>query len=173
MSSAPSGRANLRRVVPGVVILFVLAGLVAYRLFSASHPRGERMYWYDVSEKKIFVDAKDLATPQAGVGGAPNDAYPAVVISFTEGKDREVAYLKSFTDELRDLQERAREAKRAGEAPPEKLGDRLWVTANTLVRVPASEEWHPESSPQGLKILSVLTKRGVNNAFPRICSPDD
>lgn len=167
-----SDKSNLRRIVPGAAIVLVLLIVVAYRLLASSHPAGERMYWYDVSEKKLFVAGKDLPTPQAGVGGAPNDAYRAVVISF-EGGEKEVAYLESFTDELIELQEKAREARAAGSEGPEKIKDRLWVTANTLVRTLDSEEWRPMSSPQGLKIQAILTKRGPGGSFPRICSPDD
>jgi hypothetical protein len=155
--------------------MVVLGALCLYFLLRPSHPLGERTYWYDLSEKKLFVAAADLTPPQDGVGGTPGDAYPAVVISWSESGDdqREVAYLTSYSDELRELHAQGRDAKATGQPPPEKLGDRLWISANTLVRSPSEEHWHPKSSPSGLKVIGILTRRGANGAFPRICSPED
>lgn len=172
-SDHPTSRANLKRLAPGLVVLTLLLILVAYRVFSGSPAPGKRMYWYDLSEKKLFVADAGLIPPLEGVGGKPNDAYPAVVITYPDAKERAVAYIENVTDALRALQEEARLAQEAGQPPPEKLGDRLWVTANTLVRTLDSDQWHPKDSPQGLMIIATLTKRGPGGAFPRVCSPDD
>lgn len=166
MSNANDAK-NKRRyaVLGGLVCVLMLIG--AYRVLRAAPPHGERSFWYDVGDKRLYVAAKDLVPPQDG------DAYPATVIRWKKGGEKKVAFITSYTDELRGLLEEQRDAKAKGEPPPEKLGDRLWVTANTLVRTPESEQWLPKSSPGGLRIIAVLTTRGPEGEFPQICSPDD
>jgi hypothetical protein len=147
--------------------------LGAYWLLRPAHPVGERTFWYDLSEKKLFVARPDLTPPQDGLGGEPGDAFPATVIAWEGSSEQTVAFLTSFTPELRDLHQQAQELKAQGLPPPDKIGDRLWVTRNTLVRTVDSDQWHPKDSPAGLKIVGVLARRGQNGGFPRICSPDD
>jgi hypothetical protein len=170
-TTAPNSKRRYA-ILGGLACLLLL--VVAYRVLRAAPSHGERSYWYDVSEKRLYTGPKDLVPPQDGVGGASGDAYLATVISWKkDGSDKTVAFLISYTDELHSLLEQQRDAKAQGQPPPEKLGDRLWVTANTLVRTPDSAQWQPKSSPAGQRILAVLTTRGPGGDFPQVCSPDD
>jgi hypothetical protein len=170
--SEPQGRSRSSMALAIAAVLVVVA--VAVYLLRPSVPMGERTFWYDLSEKRLYVDKADLVPPQRGVGGTADDAYLAVVMQMpgSEGPG-EVAFLTSYTEELRALRLEGQRASQAGTPLPERLGDRLWVTENTLVRRISDEQWYPKSSPEGQRVISVLTEPGPGGGFPRIRSPED
>ena len=46
--------------------MVVLGALCLYFLLRPSHPLGERTYWYDLSEKKLFVGGSNPDDPNGG-----------------------------------------------------------------------------------------------------------
>lgn len=169
--SAQKGGPARRFAAAGVA--FVAIGVAAWSLTRGRETHGQRSFWYDLSEQTIYVADAELIPPHVGVGGAANDGYPAVVIAGDGPEGRRVAYLTTVTDALRQVREESAKAEAAGLPIPEKLGDRLWVTENTLVRGLSDGEWHPKGSPRGLEVIGVLTSRGADGEFPRLMSPDD
>ncbi|MFN7020157.1 MAG: hypothetical protein ACK4WH_02360 [Phycisphaerales bacterium] len=163
---------SIKHVV-AAALAFAACAAALYAVLRPKPRIGELGYWYDLSEQQLFVAEARPVPPLRGIGGVPDDAYPAVVIRGKSGSDRRVAYLTSCTDELRDLRLQALQAEARGEPPPDRLGDRLWVTENTLVRSLTDEHWRPKNSPEGLAIIAVLTEPDAAGEYPRVCGPED
>ena len=163
----------MRNLVKAVVALVLFGvAIVAFFLFRDRDP-GKAAYYYDQSERKLYTAPSSQIPPLAGIGGEANDGVVAVVYDFGEGRkaERRIAYLTTYSADLSRCMRQAEQA-RVGEAEyPEELGDRRWVNANTMVRQPDDPEWHPMDSKEGQAALAVLTTKGPDGTYPRICRP--
>lgn len=156
-------------------VALLVAGVLALRLFGASHEIGDRAFYFDESEAKLYVGPAGQYPPLRGIGGAPEDGVSAMVYVCTEDAskdDRRIAYLQKYTPELIAELEKARREHDEQGSISEPI-DRRYMSAQTLVRRVDEDQWHPQSSPEGQAIIAVLTQRCENGNYPRLCSPDE
>lgn len=146
-----------------------LAGFFAYRFFSADTGISEKAYFYDLSEKKLFVAARGLVPPIRGINDATEDGVRAVVIS-TNGKPEQVsshriAYLEKVSPELKQQMEAARAS---GTSPT--MG-RSAAQGHRMVKRVEDAEWVSLLTPEGEKIVSEWAVPGPDGNTPVVCSP--
>lgn len=153
--------------------LCLAAGVVAYVAFRGKGVPGERSYFYDLSEERLYTARTTELLPTDGVGGAPGDGVLAFVYTCKGGKERNIAFLQTFTPELSAKMREADAAHSAGRPPPEEIQDRVFLSSNTLVRRVGSGDWVPRSSDEGQAIIAILTRPCEGGGFPKLCSPDD
>ena len=166
-----SGAVKVGLSVAGLLI----AAFLAYRALTGSHEVGDRAFYYDESERKLYVGPAGQFPPLGGIGGASGDGVIAMVYTCTEDPskaDRQIAYLQKFTPELVAKLEANEQEHKATGTVTQPL-DRGYMTEQTLVRRVDEEAWHSQSSPEGQEIISVLSRRCDNGQFPRLCSPDE
>jgi hypothetical protein len=137
-------------------VVVILGAAIAIWLATRTTPVGQRIYFYDLSEKKLFTAPRDAFAPIDGVGGEAGDGVEAVVVCCPEcGRDHmRIAYLQSHTSEFKSKDE---EARRAGQAIPDLT--RQWVWANTLVKLVDASDWHPSTSKEGAQIVAGLKRK--------------
>lgn len=133
--------------VLGVAVL--AAGFVASR--SAGTP-GETQYFYDLSEKKLFVAGRWEFAPIAGVGGESGDGVEALVVACPQcsTSQRRVVLLTTHTPEFKQRND----IQRAGSASGAPEITRQYVNDNTLLRLPDGDKWHKASSPEAAKLVT-------------------
>ncbi|MBX3748057.1 MAG: hypothetical protein KF833_22340 [Verrucomicrobiae bacterium] len=161
----------MRRVIrPALVVaLLAAAAIVSLRAWRAQSDPAEKGFFYDLSAQRIFIGPRDAAPPIRGVDGPVEDGFRALVISRTgRPEDRrswEVAYLETFTPELK---RRTGQAQAAGEALS--MG-RLEAQTHRLVRRLSDTDWHPIASPKGEIIVQEWAKPGPDGRTPVVCTP--
>lgn len=155
-----------------IVAVFVLLAVGVFIWRRQSAPIGEMAFYYDLSEKRLYVDRAGLRPPLEGIGGEAGDGVSATVYSCEEECSdavRRIAYLQKMTPEL----QAAWAAWDAESDPAARDGSRVqsreYVSENTLLRRVDEETWHARSSPEGQYITSVLTRPCDNGALPRLC----
>ncbi len=136
-------------------VALVGAGVVIWSRLASDDAGAAPVYFYDVSEKQLYAVPKDSVPPLAGLGGAADDGVRAYVIACKgdcgDVSKRKIAYLETYTPELRKLQSEINAALKAG-TPPPPGESRDFYSSNTLVRLVDAEKWYPISSPEGLEI---------------------
>lgn len=171
-----SGGGGQLKAVAGIVLLAGLAGVVAMRFFASAGGVGEEAFYFDESGGELFVADAGLRPPIRGVIGNEVDGVRAIV--YVAGADpsvgeRRIAYLQTFTDELKAEYERWDAGQAEGRPVQTKIDDRVYVSDNTLVRTVDDPTWHPSTSAEGRAIKAVLTRRAENGQFPTIVDPSD
>lgn len=162
-----------------------LIGVVSLRGTSL----GDRDFYYDESERRLFVAPASRRPPIDGVGGAKRDGVRAIVGVCGPDAERpdeaDILYLQRFTPELIALLEQNDRAAAAGEPGPPEVQDRIFLSEHTLVRRPdparGSEphldpdgaEWHPIGSPEGQEIIAAVRRPCPDGSHPRLVTPDD
>lgn len=138
---------------------------------------GNRVWFYDESEKKLYSMPDTTIPPDKGIGGPSGDGEKAVVVTF--GKDWHdrtnwrIAYLQKYTPELKKALDElmiARAAHRVfdGSAPSRQSE---YFQSNTLLKRVEDHDWYPANSDEGKKILTEWRAwRGANGSGPVICS---
>ncbi len=161
------------RLIPfkwvGVVVLFGMAGWRVWNWMGSDAGVSEKAFFYDLSEKRLFVADRGLIPPIAGVNDAVTDGVRAVVVS-TNGHPEVrsswvVAYLETNAPELKEQLEAAKAAGR----PPE-IG-RTAAQGLRLVKRPGDATWVSLSSPEGEQIVSEWLQLGTESSPPVICTP--
>jgi hypothetical protein len=137
-----------------------------------------QVWFYDQSEKRIYTAASDIIPPHKGVGGQKDDGVRAVVVAFrgeqADPHKRRIAYLETYTPELKTLLESVRAARAAGQPSPGCVParDSDFFQTNTLVRSPDEATWYPISSAAGQKLMSAWRSwRGPDGQSPVVCVP--
>lgn len=137
-----------------------------------------QVWFYDESEKRIYTAASDIFPPHKGIGGKKDDGVRAVVVAFrgeqADAKERRIAYLETYTPELKALLENVRAARAAGQPFNGRIPSRDsdYFQINTLVRSPDEAMWHPTSSAAGQKLMSAWRLwRGPDGQPPVVCVP--
>jgi hypothetical protein len=165
----------------GVALLVLAAVLWAIPRAASLSRTGDqsaRVWFYDQSEKRLYAASPDIPPPDKGVGGKRNDGVRAVVVGFegaqSDSHNRRIAYLQTYTPELKTLLERihaARAARRPFEGHiPSRDSD--YFQTNTLVSRADETTWHPISSPEGQRIMAEWrTWRGPDGQEPRVVTP--
>ncbi len=171
----------MKPLLKSVIILAGLgfAGWMAVSSLRSSLREGDagnRAWFYDESEKKLYTMPVATMPPDKGIGGPSGDGDKAVVVTF--GKDWHdrskwrIAYLEKYTPELKKTLEEvilARAAHRIfdGSAPTRQSA---YFQTNTFVKRVDENDWHPANSDEGKKILTEWRSwRGADGSQPVVC----
>ncbi len=117
--------------------------------------QGTRVWFYDQSEKQLYAVPADTIPPHRGMGGAANDGVRAVVVCpRTLAKDprqRKIAYLETYTADLKNLLEQVRAARAAGRRfdGPMPSRDSDSFQEQTLVKRLEDKDWYPANTTEG------------------------
>ena len=156
-------------------ITFALSGTRAW--WETGEQRA-RVWFYDLSEKRLYALPVSTLPPQPGVGGKRGDGVRAVVVAFgpdaRKSGERRVAYLETYRPELKQLLDQVKAARAKGEpfagSPPSPESD--FYQTNTLVKRADEDGWHPLNSPEAAKITTEWRSwRGLHGEAPLICVP--
>jgi hypothetical protein len=167
----------------GVTLLCVIAGggLLFARLRNATRTgeEGAQIWFYDESEKRLYPAARETIPPHAGVGGVKNDGVHAIVAApkgeTANASLRRIAYLETYTPELKQMLEDVRFARAQHRPLPFRIPSRDsdYFGTNTLVRRVNEPVWHPVSSPEGQRITAEWRGWQTTNGAPLVlCLPD-
>ena len=173
------GRTLLRFAV-AVALAVVAVGFVSKRV-GGSRKTGEEgatTWFYDQSEKRLYEVPQDTIPPHKGIGGPSGDGVRAVVVAFrAEQNDplkRRIAYLETYTPELKDLLEKLQAARASGQPFKGRMSlrDSDFFQTNSLVKGLEETEWHASSSPEGRRIMTAWRSwRGPDGQLPIVCVP--
>ena len=161
-------RANVLKMLAAAA-LFGVAGVLIWRFVHASDGISERAFFYDLSERKLFVAERGLVPPIRGINDATEDGVRAVVIS-PSGRPEDkstwtIAYLETSTPELKQQLDAARAS---GSAPQI---SRTAAQSLRLVRREKDADWVSLASPEGEQIVTEWTATGTGDIPPAVCSP--
>jgi hypothetical protein len=149
--------------------LVAIAIVLASRAFISSPQPGELAFFYDPSARSLFTAPSSSIPPIKGIDGDEEDAVRAVVISTSgnpaDRKSREIAYLETYSPELKRQME---EARARGTAP---MMSRSMALAHRFVRRIDNPQWHPLHSPEAEKILNAWLTAGPEGRAATICTP--
>jgi hypothetical protein len=171
---------SLLKLTAAVAFAALAAGFVLDRV-NALRKVGEEgtcVWFYDQSEKRLYAVAADTLPPLKGTGGKSGDAVRAVVVTFPGGRgkaaERRIAYLETYTPELKDLLERIHAARGAGVRYEGSVPSRdsEFFQTNSLVKGPDEEVWHPADSAEAQAIVSEWRSwRSPEGSAPVVCVP--
>jgi hypothetical protein len=167
---------NQKSLLKGVAAsaLLLLAGWLGYRAWRGTGEQQELVYFYDLSEQKLFPAPRSAVPPIRGINNADEDGVRAIVISPTgdprDKQQRRVAYLEKYSAQLKQMFEAVRRAEASGESTAGALS-RGAVPANTFVRRVNEREWHVMTSAEGEKIVNEWNVPGAEGKYPAVCVP--
>ncbi|MBL9173670.1 MAG: hypothetical protein JNL10_09065 [Verrucomicrobiales bacterium] len=164
----PASKSQVPKAVLAVALL-VVAGILVWKFVHENHGISEQAFFYDLSEKKLFVAERGLVPPIRGINDPAEDGVRAVVVS-PAGKPEDkstwtIAYLETCTPELK---QQLNAARASGTAP--EIG-RTAAQSLRLVRRVGETNWFSLASPEGERIVSEWTALGANGSIPVVCSP--
>lgn len=140
------------------MLAFAIAALAgAFALWPrASAAPGARIYFYDVSEKKLYPVPRDSFAPEKGVGGDSGDGVEAIVVCCPqcEASGQRIAFLRTHTPEFKQKDE---DGRRSGLGIPDIT--REYTSANTLVRLADGGEWFKTNTKDGGRIVASAKQR--------------
>ena len=155
------------KVIASIVMLCV-AGVLIFNFLRTNRDREPLAYFYDLSEQKLFTAPQSAVPPIVGTDGKIADGVRAVVYSPSGdcAKDKKVAYLEKYSEELKRQFEAAK-ASPNSESPRMSRGA---AQAHTFVSREGEAKWFSVESPEGSRIIDEwrLTNPGMN---PTICIP--
>jgi hypothetical protein len=151
------------------LLLLGLAATFFYRFARQSASAPKSAYFYDPSERRLFLASRTAIPPIRGLDDDQADAVRAVVIA-TNGnprdkRDRTIAYLERYSPELKSQMEAAQAT---GGSPP--MG-RDQAQAHRFVRRVDETQWHSLASPEGERIVSAWLTAGPDGGPAAICTP--
>ncbi len=177
-TGSPTGRAmnKSKTIQIGLaVVLLAGAGVLTARFLRNERDASEgQVYYYDLSEQKLFAAPRNAVPPIRGLNDDEADAVRAMVVSPTgnprEKKNIRIAYLEKYTPELKAKIEALRRAEAAGQSTIGIIGHGM-VPQNTLVRRVTDDQWVPLTSPAGERIVSEWNVPGPDGRYPVVCAP--
>ena len=167
----------------GLTLLCAIAGagllFAQLRIATRVGEEDARIWFYDVSEKQLYAAPRDTIPPHSGIGGVKDDGVRAVVAAPKgEGSTaslRRIAYLETYTPELKRLLEEVRTARAQHRPLPFKVPSRDsdYFGTNTLVRRRNEPDWHAASSAEGQRIMNEWRAwKSANGGTLVLCLPD-
>jgi hypothetical protein len=161
-----------------VAVLAFLAAVFGFvRFYSKSRPAEGKAFFFDLGAKRLFVAPHSSVPPIRGVVGEEEDGVRAIVLSPTgdcSEKSRVIAYLETYTPELKRQVEARVHGASAGAAPENALAIRRGEAHGLiLVKRPDETDWHPMNSPGGQAILQTINAPGPDGKAPVVCMPED
>jgi len=157
------------------LVLLATAALLTVSFFRsrAGHSEGT-IFFYDLSEQKLFAAPRDSVPPISGINNEAVDGVRAIVISTSgDPKDkqhRKIAYLEKYTPDLKARLEAVRQAQNAGQSTAGMIPHGM-MSANTLVRRPADTQWFVMNTPQGEQVVAEWNVPGKDGKYPAVCVP--
>ena len=160
-----------------LVLAVVLLAGAAFRFSLFLSERGqadENAYFYDLSERKLFVAPRTLVPPIRGINNDEPDGMRAIVIS-TSGKPKDkagqrIAYLEKYAPELKQQFEAMQSGRDSG-APDGSRISRGAAQSFIFVRRLNEDTWHPVNSTEGEKIMSEWQVPEPDGKTPVIAVP--
>jgi hypothetical protein len=160
-----------------LVLAMVLLAGAAFRFSRFLGQRGpsdENAYFYDLSERKLFVAARTRVPPIRGINNDEPDGMRAIVISSSgDPKDKasqKIAYLEKYAPELKQQFE-AMQSGPESRAPSGSRIGRGAAQSFIFVRRLDEETWHPVNSAEGEKIMMEWQLPGADGKTPVVCAP--
>jgi hypothetical protein len=163
------------------VLCLAAGGVLLFSRVRAASKVGEegaQVWFYDQSEKRLYPASRDTIPPHRGIGGPKGDGVRAMVAAPKGEKDLpakgRIAYLETYTPELKKLIDDVLAARAARRPYPGKLPSRDsdFFGANTLVRRPNEPAWHAAASEEGQRITAEWrTWRGPVGQPLVLCQP--
>jgi hypothetical protein len=154
-------------VLLGVSIVVLGAAFALWPRASAAP--GARIYFYDLSEKKLYPVPRDSFAPEKGIGGESGDGVEAIVVRCPQcgAAGQRIAFLRTHTPEFKQRDE---EGRRSGLGIPDIT--REYTSANTLVRPVDGTEWQKTSAKEGSKIVAGTKRRcATHGQWEEVCMP--
>ena len=176
-------RPQLKAVLKPTAVVLLVVPALAFVISRTSSLRrtgdqNARVWFYDQSEKRLYAASPDIFPPDRGIGGKKDDGVRAIVVAFrgaqSGARSRRIAYLQTYTPELKTLLDRVRAARAAGRPFEGRVPSRDsdYFQINTLVSRPEGTEWHPSSTPEAQRIMSEWRSwRGPDGQPPVVCAP--
>jgi hypothetical protein len=134
----------------------------------------EKVYFYDLTQQKLFGAPRASVPPIAGLNGQADGAVRAIVVTATgnprEKKQLTIAYLEKYTPEMKALFESLRQAEAAGKSTAGMIPHGI-VPRSTLVRRLTDTKWHPMTSAEGERIVSGWNVPDASGRYPVVCVP--
>jgi hypothetical protein len=139
---------------------------------------GLQVWFYDQSEKRLYETARETIPPHEGIGGPWGDGVRAIVVApeagcSNPGKHR-IAYLETYTLELKQLHEGVRAARTAGQPYGEPIpsGESGFYEKNTLVRRVDDPTWYDMTTAKARQIIAEWrSERGSDGKTLDVCMP--
>ncbi len=158
-----------RLKLAGTLLLLGLAGYLLYGFWQSQGQPLDKAFFYDLSEKKLFVASRTSIPPIPGINNSEADGVRAVVIS-TNGQaadktSRRIAYLETYGPELRAQMVAAQAT---GTSP--EMG-REAAMAQRLVCRPQELKWHAMNTPEAEQIVNEWLALGPGGGPATLCSP--
>ena len=156
------------------LVLLASAAFRFSRFLGEPSQTGENTYFYDVSERKLFVAPRTLVPPIRGIDNDEPDGMRAVVVS-TSGNPKDkasqkIAYLEKYAPELKQQFEAMQSGREAG-APSGNRISRGAAQSFIFVRRLDEETWHPVNSSEGERIITEWQVPGPDGKVPVVCVP--
>ena len=176
---SPQARTFLK-FAAAVALAVVAVGFVSRRVggFRKTGEEGATTWFYDQSEQRLYEVPRDTIPPHKGIGGPSGDGVRAVVVAFraeqSDPRKRRIAYLESYTPELKDLLEKVQAARASGQAFKRGIParDTDYFQTNSLVKGLEEADWHAISSPGGRRAMTAWRSwRGPDAQAPIACFP--
>jgi len=154
----------LQSAVPvaiGALLVALAAGGVY--LWRGTVAGRQTKYFYDLSEKRLYVASTDTLPPDVGIGGEPGDGVEALVVRCPRcGRRRDrIVYLTRLTPELRQRMLADRTSESGGAAY-----SRAEIFQQTLVCRFGEDVWHPLSTDEGKAIRDSWATRCPEHGEP-------
>lgn len=151
------------------VALLAAAGLFLFRWMNAGSGVSEKAFFYDLSERRLYVADRGLIPPIAGVNDPAQDGVRAVVVSTNGQPEQEstwvIAYLETCAPELKEKLEAAKVSQSAPEI------SRTTAQGLRLVKRPNDTAWVSLATAEGEQIVSEWLQWGTDKNPPVICTP--
>mgnify|MGYP000077009709 CR=1 FL=1 len=160
-----------------LALAVVLLAGAAFRFSRFLGERGqsdEKAYFYDLSERKLFVARRTRVPPIRGINNDEPDGMRAIVIS-TSGNPKDkasqrIAYLEKYAPELKQQFESMQSGQESG-APSGSRISRGAAQSFIFVRRLNEETWYPVNSTEGEKIMTEWQVVGQDGKTPVVCVP--
>jgi hypothetical protein len=160
-----------------LALAVVLLAGAAFRFSLYLGDRGqadENAYFYDLSERKLFVAPRTLVPPIRGINNNEPDGMRAIVISPSGNpKDKasqKIAYLEKYAPELKQQFEAMQSGQESGAPAGGRIG-RGAAQSFIFVRRLNEETWHPVNSPEAEQIMTEWQIPGPDGKTPVVCVP--
>ena len=156
-----------------VAVVLLIMGVVQLVKFVTSQRAPEGLaYFYDLSERKLFVAPRTAVQPIRGLNNDEPDGVRAVVVS-TSGDSRDkparkIAYVEKYSPELKQQFEQRRDG---GAARTTASISRGQAHAHIFVRRVNESKRHPANSPEAEKIMTEWQAPGPEGKTPVVCVP--
>jgi hypothetical protein len=138
-----------------------------------------KVWFYDLSEQRLYAASRDVIPPHKGIGGPAGDGVHAQVVAcpddVADPAKHHIAYLETYAPELHALLTDVLAARKANRPYPGKIPSRDsdFFQEHTLVRAVSGDGWVALSSPEGIAIATGW-RRQLHCAGDRpavICTP--